>query len=644
MKSASVDDRRPQDDRASGEVDPTVVVEACDRYDYRQLYRKVRACLAPLGGMEAFVRPGQTALLKVDLSGVGAPESAAVTHPNVVVAVARLVLDAGGRPIVADWPDDPAIFALAVERSGLRKAADIFGIEVRNLDGCGAVELPCPDGVTCKCLPVSAALREAEVLISLPRLKLHPSTGCAGAVQNLYGLLERDARQQLPCRDASQFAEALVDACAAIRPHLSLIDAVVSMEGDGPERGTPRHTGFIAASRSAPALDYAAASLAGVPPMSVPEVAASVRRGLLIEGKMQTAGCDLERLRQSARLPESPGRPPERADVLVTGGTGYIGRALVARLVAEGRRVVVPTRRNVPPPTSGSPVDYVQADVNDPTWMEKNAFALSGVRQVFHLAASLDYFGDEAALRAANVEATRHLLGWSLARGIDRFVFASSIEAAGTAPEADLPIPEDRPPAPVSPYGQSKAEAERCVLAAIQRGLKATAVRIGQVYGEGGMSFVLEILKSLIHGGDMVRYLPVYADQILHPVHIDDVVSGLIAASRGTGQDIYHLCGPEPATLGAIFEVIATAVGAPLAVPERTPADAEELMRHVEACRARRQADLIAYFAAGGLQAGHRAYTTDRIAQDFEFRPSVGIEEGIVRTIRWLKQTQTRAA
>lgn len=643
MKTTPIDGQYPQGGRTSVQADPVVAVEACDRYDYRHLYRKVGACLAHLGGMGTFVRPRQTALLKVDLSGLHAPESAVVTHPNIIAAVARLVVEAGGRPVIADWPDEPATYPLAVERSGLRKVADIFGIEVRNLDGCGAMELHNPDGVVYRCLPVTEALREADLLISLPKLKLHPPAGFTGAVQNLYGLVDRKARRQprLTCLDARQFAEALVDACAVLRPHLSLMDAVVSPEGEG---GASRRTGFIAAGRSAPALDYVAASFAGLPPMSIPATAASVRRGLLVESEVRTMGCDIKQFRQTAHRPASSGQPPEKADVLVTGGTGYIGRALVSRLIKEGHRVAVPTRRSVLPGATASLVIYLQADVNDPAWTERNALALSGVRQVFHLAASLDYFGDEAALHRANVETTQSLLDWSLRKGIDRFLFASSIEAAGTAAEVDLPIPEDRSPAPVSAYGQSKAEAERCVRGAMGRGLKAAAIRLGQVYGEGGMSFVPEIAKALINGGELLRYLPVYADHILHPVHVDDAVAGLIAASRGAGQGIYHLCGLEPATVGAVFEVVAAAIGAPLTVLERTASDEEAVLRHVEACRARRQADLIAYWMAGGLRAGHRAYATDRLAQDFGFRPFIGIEEGIVRTIRWLKEVQPKVA
>ena len=190
--------------------------------------------------------------------------------------------------------------------------------------------------------------------------------------------------------------------------------------------------------------------------MDIPTTASCVRRGLLAEDAVFTKGSELEPLAQKAfrMAPAFLQGTPKRADALVTGGTGFIGRALVARLVQEGHRVVVPTRRDVPPPAADAPVDYLRADINDPIWTDQNAFALSGVKRVFHLAASLDYFGDEAALRNANVEVTRHLLGWALQRRIERFVFTSSIEAAGTAEAGALPIPEDRPPAPVSAYGQ----------------------------------------------------------------------------------------------------------------------------------------------------------------------------------------------
>jgi nucleoside-diphosphate-sugar epimerase len=196
----------------------------------------------------------------------------------------------------------------------------------------------------------------------------------------------------------------------------------------------------------------------------------------------------------------------------------------------------------------------------------------------------------------------------------------------------------------VSPYGESKAGAEDLVLEAVQDGLGATALRLGQVYGEGGMSFVLEIVKALVGGGDLARYLPVFADHILHPIHIDDVVRGLLACAASPARGIYHLCGPEPATVGALFEVAALALGLPLSIGEPAEPDRETLRRHVETCRARGRADLLAYWMAGGPEAPHRAYATDRAARDFGCRPSVGVEEGIVRTLKWIKEQQDRQA
>ena len=152
-------------------------------------------------------------------------------------------------------------------------------------------------------------------------------------------------------------------------------------------------------------------------------------------------------------------------NVLVTGGAGFIGAALVARLVAAGHRVTALddcSAGDASRVCAGA--GFHLADVATPALA--GAFASCGPEAVVHLAARTRVAGPPARLAAEaaeNVRGTRNVLAHCAARGVRHLVFASS-GGALYGDRAPLPTPEDHPPAPASPYGASKAAGEACIL------------------------------------------------------------------------------------------------------------------------------------------------------------------------------------
>lgn len=167
---------------------------------------------------------------------------------------------------------------------------------------------------------------------------------------------------------------------------------------------------------------------------------------------------------------------------LVTGASGYIGGHLVKELIRRGDRVtclVRPTSRTAP--LRALPVSLVEGDLRDkPSLLP----ALAGQDVVFHLAAVISAAG-WPAYEASNVRGTTNLLEASLeaSPGLKRFVFVSSIAAAGPGPEGETLTEQDEP-RPVSNYGRSKLESERSVLAAGDR-IPVTVLRPPNVIGPG---------------------------------------------------------------------------------------------------------------------------------------------------------------
>ncbi len=167
---------------------------------------------------------------------------------------------------------------------------------------------------------------------------------------------------------------------------------------------------------------------------------------------------------------------------LVTGASGYIGGHLVEALVRRGADVsclVRPTSRTTR--LRDLPVSLIEGDLRDAASLLP---AVKGRDVVFHLAGAISAPSWEA-YDAANVRGTSNLLEACLraAPGLERFVFVSSIAAAGPSPEGGI-LDEDAEPRPVSPYGRSKLEAEKLVRAAFDR-LPATILRPPNVLGPG---------------------------------------------------------------------------------------------------------------------------------------------------------------
>jgi dihydroflavonol-4-reductase len=207
---------------------------------------------------------------------------------------------------------------------------------------------------------------------------------------------------------------------------------------------------------------------------------------------------------------------------LVTGGTGFVGSHLVDELIAQGWTVRCTVRS-----TSrlrwleGKQAEPVLGDLHDPALLPA---AAKGADIVFHVAGVLR--GENyAEYRKGNVEATRNLI--DATANVKRFVYVSSITAAGPSPDGE-PLTEARPPAPVSLYGRSKAEAEEVVKSRRTEGV--TIVRPPIVYGprDEGM---LDLYRTLARG----MRPEIGGPKFTSLVHVRDLVRGMILAGGDEG-------------------------------------------------------------------------------------------------------------
>ncbi|MEA4911849.1 MAG: DUF362 domain-containing protein [Oscillospiraceae bacterium] len=208
---------------------------------------------------------GEKVVLKVNLLRRAAPADAVTTHPAVVAAVIAALKERGyGDLTIADSPSGPFTAAR------MRAIYETSGMAALAADG---VKLNYDFGSVMKKLPRAGArsfeilrvLDEADVVVNIAKLKTHALTGMTGAVKNLFGAIPGMTKTQchLEYPSCGAFCDMLCELAQLVHPAVSILDAVVGMEGDGPSAGTPRAFGFVAGGCDPFYLDAAAARALG---------------------------------------------------------------------------------------------------------------------------------------------------------------------------------------------------------------------------------------------------------------------------------------------------------------------------------------------------------------------------------------------
>lgn len=250
-----------------------VSVVRCTEYLQETVDKAVQEALELLGGMVRFVQPGQRVLLKVNALTPKPPEAAVTTHPAVIKAVISEVKKAGGIPLVGDSSGGmiagQAPTRQTFEVAGIAAAVSEAGAELINFDTAGVQAVHTQGPV--KTIHIAKPVLEADVVITMPKLKTHSAAVYTGAVKNMYGCIPgfRKAEYHRMVPKLKDFSGLLVDILAATRPALAIMDAIVGMEGNGPSAGNPREIGVIIASEDSVAVDAVASSIIGLKPFDV---------------------------------------------------------------------------------------------------------------------------------------------------------------------------------------------------------------------------------------------------------------------------------------------------------------------------------------------------------------------------------------
>ena len=238
-------------------------------------------------------------LLKPNLVETALGHAHINTHPAVVLAAARAIRAFGGEPFVAEGQGHRRDSWLVLEESGMAAVLAEGDLEFVDLNHDEPVEVENAGKVSeLPSIWLPRQLVEAEVVISLPKVKTHHWAGITCAMKNFFGALPGVVygwpKNMLHVVGIPQ---AIVDLNATIAPHFAIADGVVGMDGDGPIMGAPKELGALVMSASLPALDATCARLMRLNPLGAMHLPLSSGwLGPILEENIRQVGEPIEAL------------------------------------------------------------------------------------------------------------------------------------------------------------------------------------------------------------------------------------------------------------------------------------------------------------------------------------------------------------
>ena len=307
---------------------------------------------------------------------------------------------------------------------------------------------------------------------------------------------------------------------------------------------------------------------------------------------------------------------------LVTGASGSLGKAVVNRLLADGKKVRGFVRRIPESPPHG--VEYTVGDLADSLAVDKAAL---GAETVIHAGAAMK--GGWPEHKRSTVDGTQHIVDACKKHGVKQLVHISSMSVVDWAGSDNRPVSEQAPleprPEKRGAYTRAKLEAERIVALAGSAGLPCVILRPGQIFGGG-----IPLINGAVARKAAGRWLVLGDGKLELPlVYIDDVVQAILAAidRRITNGEIIQIIDPEPMTQE---DVLAAAGGTTpiLRVPRRLVFALGKLSE-IPLAAIGKQSPVGTYRLRSALARLH--YESDRAVKLLGWRPQVGVREGMRR-------------
>ena len=224
-------------------------------------------------------------LLKPNAGRNAVPETGVTTHPQVVTAAIDAFREAGADVAIGESPITGVKALEAFESSGIASIAKEQNCPLIDMDARRFVPIDVPDGVAINSLKLCREVTEYDIVVSIPVMKTHMHTGVTLSVKNMKGCLWRRSKvdlhmlPEIPGRQEKPLDIAIADMTSVLRPHLSIIDGTIAMEGLGPSAGTPKPLGVVLVGVDAFATDSIACEMMGISASDIPHLKMAAERG-----------------------------------------------------------------------------------------------------------------------------------------------------------------------------------------------------------------------------------------------------------------------------------------------------------------------------------------------------------------------------
>lgn len=254
-------------------TDPTVTLTRCGDYSRTDVARAIERQFELLGGLEKFVKVGDSVLIKPNLIAPRSPRHATQTDPVVILETARLLKDFGAEPFVGDSPAWGNVFG-CIKALRLTKPLRELGVPVKQLNR--PKKFPVGEK---KCrVNISTVALDADVIINLPKFKSHQQLVATFALKNMFGCVSGKQKAYwhfAQGKTTGQFCELLIEIYKFLKPALTIIDGIIAMDGPGPIRGRARPLGWLIGGTDPLACEAVCCRLVNIDPKKLPIIKAA---------------------------------------------------------------------------------------------------------------------------------------------------------------------------------------------------------------------------------------------------------------------------------------------------------------------------------------------------------------------------------
>lgn len=263
-----------------------------------------RRALDLLGGMGRFVQQGQKVVIKPNIACGKGSETGAVTDPEMVAEVCRMVAECGASPTVAESPIYPFKPERVYRKAGYADFEDRYGFPFVDIDNSDYLEVRIPGGKAVQNSYVSREVLTCDRLINMPVMKTHLQTVVSMSLKNLKGVVVGKQKHIVHLQGLD---EGIVDLNTLVRSDLVVMDGIIGMEGTGgPTNGRAVEIGVIVAGDNVVEVDSAGVQIMGGKPAKVDHLKLAADRGLGRLDGFEVLGESIRSVSAARDLPKMP--------------------------------------------------------------------------------------------------------------------------------------------------------------------------------------------------------------------------------------------------------------------------------------------------------------------------------------------------